>query len=84
MDAAAWAAAVAAVSAAGSTLFAGLQIRWSRRAATTAFEDALASEYRALVKELPVGAFLKSAMSPQEIQDDVVFEDVEWLWLRRP
>jgi hypothetical protein len=71
VDAVAWAAAVGAVSAAGSALFAGLQIRWSRRAATTVFEDALAAEYRALAKELPVGAFLKSGMSPPEIKDDL-------------
>jgi hypothetical protein len=71
VDAVAWAAAIAAASAAGSAVFAGLQILWSRRQAITAFEDALAAEYRGLVKELPVGAFLKSGMSAEQIEADL-------------
>lgn len=67
MDIAAWSSVGATCLAALSAGFAGWQIRISRRQATTLFEDALAAEYRALLRELPVQALLADGMPDEQI-----------------
>lgn len=67
MDTAAWAAVGGTGVAALSAVFAGIQILYSRRQATTSFEDALTAEYRALLRELPIKALLAGGMSKDEI-----------------
>jgi hypothetical protein len=50
-------------------IFAGAQLWISRRQSRTQFEESLSSRYRDIVSQLPVGAFLDEAMSPDELQE---------------
>src|SRR5579863_3633252 len=69
MDVASVAIAVGTFSTAAAAVFAGWQVRESRRQARTNFEDGLTRDYRRLVAEIPVGAFLKDGLAPEAVRE---------------
>lgn len=59
---------IASVATAVSVMVAGYQIGLSRKQSTTQFEDSLTTEYRGLVRTLPVKAMLGSRLSESELE----------------
>lgn len=64
-------ALVGSLATAIGVLLAWWQIRVAGRQSATAFEDALAREYRDLAQRIPVSALLGDVLSAEEIQDNL-------------
>jgi hypothetical protein len=52
-------------------LFAGSQLYLAQRHAQTAFEDQLSTQYREIIRKLPVGALLGETLSDEELDESL-------------
>jgi len=60
--------ASASVATAFAVFLAWYQIRQARKQAVTAFEDQLASQYRALIQQLPIQVLLSEPTPPEQVR----------------
>ena len=58
--------AIASVATAIGVLLAGWQLNQSKKQALTSFEDSLASQYRHIIREIPVKALLGETLDKEE------------------
>jgi hypothetical protein len=70
-----WIQTIASIATAAGVGMAAIQIRLSKQQAATQFEDHLSSQYREIVRRLPIGALLGDSLSQEHSTSLATFYD---------